>query len=222
HAVWRLRYDLAAGYPYPVIPVRSRPMIARPSWLLAFPAAVLLLATPPDAARSVRAAEPAPAAERDGSRDFDFCIGTWRTDVRVLSNRLSESAEWLEFAGTSVVRPIWGGRANLVELDVEGPGGRIVGLNLRLYDPRSGEWSLHYANARNGALTPPVTGRFVDGRGEFFGTETVDGREVLVRFVISPVSSTEWRYEQAFSADGGATWETNWIAIDTLVSRDPG
>ncbi|HLT91146.1 MAG TPA: hypothetical protein VKZ85_09400 [Woeseiaceae bacterium] len=197
-------------------------MIARPSWLLAFPAAVLLLATPPDAARSVRAAEPAPAAERDGSRDFDFCIGTWRTDVRVLSNRLSESAEWLEFAGTSVVRPIWGGRANLVELDVEGPGGRIVGLNLRLYDPRSGEWSLHYANARNGALTPPVTGRFVDGRGEFFGTETVDGREVLVRFVISPVSSTEWRYEQAFSADGGATWETNWIAIDTLVSRDPG
>src|SRR5690606_27728209 len=102
-----------------------------------------------------------PDTERDGQRDFDFSLGTWRTEVRVRPP-LSDS-EWSEYVGTSLVRPIWGGRANLVELDVSGPAGSIVGLSLRLYDPQTRRWSLHYANARTGELTPPVTGSFRNG-----------------------------------------------------------
>lgn len=158
----------------------------------------------------------APATERNGQRDFDFSFGTWRTEVRVRPP-LSGS-DWSEYVGTSVVLPIWGGRANLVELDVAGPAGRIVGLNLRLYDPRARRWSLHYANSRTGELTPPVSGSFTNGVGEFTSSETLEGREVLVKFVISQEAPGQWRYVQSYSGDGGESWEANWIAIDTFLS----
>lgn len=159
----------------------------------------------------------ASATERDGQRDFDFSLGTWRTEVRVRPP-LSGS-DWSEYVGTSVVRPIWDGRANLVELDVAGPGGRIVGLNLRLYDPQARRWSLHYASSRTGELTPPVTGSFTNGVGEFTSSEMLEGREVLVKFLISQEAPGQWRYVQSYSGDGGESWEANWIAIDTLLSR---
>jgi hypothetical protein len=159
----------------------------------------------------------APPAEGDGQRDFDFSFGTWRTEVRVRPP-LSD-AEWSEYVGTSVVRPIWDGRANLVELDVSGPAGSIVGLSLRLYDPQARRWSLHYANARTAELTPPVIGAFTNGVGEFTSTEELDGREVLVKFVITQEAPDRWRYVQLYSGDGGASWEPNWIAIDTLIDR---
>lgn len=158
--------------------------------------------------------EPA-AAPRDGQHDFDFEIGTWRTQVRRLARPLTGSTEWVEYEGTSVVREVWGGRANLVELVAEGPAGRIEGLNLRLYDPPTGQWSLYYASSRSGTMSPPVVGSFRDGRGEFFGEEVYDGRTIRVRFVISDITPTSCRFEQAFSADGGASWEVNWVAVDT-------
>lgn len=157
-------------------------------------------------------------AARDGQHDFDFEIGTWRTHLKRLKAPLSGSTEWLEYEGTSVVRKVWDGRANLVELDVTGPAGRIEGLSLRLYDPQARQWSLNFANSRVGTMTPPVVGEFRDGRGEFHGQETFNGRTILVRFVISQVSGDAWRFEQAFSADGGSTWEINWVAIDTRVT----
>ena len=116
-----------------------------------------------------------------------------------------------------MVRAVWNGRANLVELNVEGPAGRIEGLSLRLYNPESGRWSLHFSNSRDGVLAPPVTGRFANGRGEFHGPDTLNGRPILVRFVISDITPNSCRFEQAFSEDGGKTWEVNWIAVDTRV-----
>lgn len=156
-------------------------------------------------------------AARDGLRDFDWEIGTWDTHVRVLRNPLSGAApEWVEYRGTSVVRAILGGRANMVELAVEGPAGRIDGLSLRLYNPETRQWSLNYANMRTGALTAPVHGGFdASGRGTFHGQEMIGGRPVMVRFVIFDVTPDSARFEQAFSIDGGATWEANWIAADT-------
>jgi hypothetical protein len=159
---------------------------------------------------------PAPLAARDGQHDFDFEIGSWTTHLRYLPEPLTGSDRWVEYRGTSVVRPIMGGRANLVELAVEGPAGRIEGISLRLYNPRTRQWTLNFASMRNGLLTPPVTGGFDrNGRGEFYGVDTVDGRTVLVRFVISDITPDSARFEQAFSIDGGATWEPNWIAVDT-------
>jgi hypothetical protein len=157
----------------------------------------------------------------DGQRDFDFEIGTWRTELRRLERPLSGTSNWLEYEGTSVVREVSGGRANLVELDVTGSAGRIVGASLRLYNPTARQWSLHYANMRNGLLTRPVTGAFQEGRGEFHGEETLDGRAILVRFVIIPLSADSIRFEQSFSADGARTWELNWVAIDTRVKSVP-
>jgi hypothetical protein len=157
------------------------------------------------------------AKDRDGQHDFDFEIGTWTTRLRRLSRPLSGSSTWVAYEGTSTVRKVLDGRANLVELDVKGTDGRIEGLSLRLYNPQTRQWSIHYASSRDGVLTAPVTGRFTNGRGEFYGQDTLDGRVILVRFVVSDIKADSCRFEQAFSDDGGKTWEVNWIAVDTRV-----
>src|ERR671912_2411392 len=106
------------------------------------------------------------AASRNGQKDFDWEIGTWTTKVKVRRNPLSGAApEWAEYEGTSVVKPLLGGRANFVELSVAGSRGKIDGGSLRLYNPTAGQWSINYASATGGVLTAPVFGSF-DGRGQ--------------------------------------------------------
>ena len=152
---------------------------------------------------------------RDGSRDFDWEFGTWNTHVRILAEPLSGKDEWIEMTGTTVVHKLLDGKMNLAELKVSNEKGRIDGVSLRVYNPNTGEWSLHYANARTGTLDKPVVGGFTGKRGEFFAQDTYRGRSVFVRFIITPMDNGAWRFEQSFSADGGVTWETNWIATDT-------
>ena len=155
------------------------------------------------------------AQPRDGQHDFDFEFGTWKTHLKRLQRPLTGSTTWVEYTGTTVVRKVWDGRANLVELDVEGAAGRLQVLSLRLYNPKTGEWSLNPSVQGMGTMLTPSVGRFRDGRGEFFSNETLGGRPIVVRFVISEVTRDTARFEQAFSDDGGKTWETNWIAVDT-------
>ena len=155
--------------------------------------------------------------ERDGQHDFDFEIGTWKTHLRRLVHPLSGSTTWVEYEGTTVVRKVWNGRANLIELEADGPGGHFEGLNLRLYNPESHQWSLNFASSSGGTLSQPTIGEFKNGRGEFFDQETLSGRAILVRFVISDITPNSCHFEQAFSDDGGKTWEVNWIATDTRV-----
>jgi hypothetical protein len=157
------------------------------------------------------------SAAKDGQRDFDFAIGTWKTKVSRRLRPLTGSETWVEYEGTSVVRPVWGGAANLVELVMDGPAGHFEGMSLRLYNPESRQWSLNFASRGGGTMTAPTVGEFKNGRGEFYNQETLAGRSILVRFVISPVDANTYRYEQAFSGDGGKTWEVNWIATDTRV-----
>ena len=171
----------------------------------------------PAAAQATTAIEQAPEALQDGQHDFDFEIGSWRTHLKRLVDPLSGSNTWAEYEGTSVVNKVLDGRANLVELKVQGPAGRIEGVSLRLYDPGARRWSLNFANARSGALSPPSVGGFSNGRGEFYSNETLDGRPILVRFVISDITADSCHFEQAYSADGGKTWEVNWIADDTRL-----
>ena len=155
--------------------------------------------------------------QRDGQHDFDWEIGTWKTHLRRLQRPLSGSTNWVEYDGTTVVSKVLDGRANLVELKVNGPAGRIEGLSLRLYKPESRKWSLNFANIRDGELTIPSIGEFKDGRGEFYNKDTYNGRAILVRFVIIKITDDQYRFEQSFSADEGKTWELNWIAVDTRV-----
>lgn len=159
------------------------------------------------------------SGERDGQHDFDFEIGVWRTHIKRLVHPLSGSTTWVEYDGTTTVRPVWDGRANLVELEVNGPAGHIEGLSLRLYNPKSHQWSLNFSNSGNGTLSPPTIGAFNNGRGEFFDQEDLDGRSIFVRFVISDISPLSVHFEQSYSSDGGKSWELNWVATDTRVTH---
>jgi hypothetical protein len=153
------------------------------------------------------------ADSHDGQHDFDFEFGSWKVQLKRLLHPLAGSNSWVELDGTSIVRKVWDGRANLGELDVTNGDGHIEGLSLRLYNPQTHEWSIYWANSKDGDLgMPPMIGQFRNGRGEFFDQELFNGASIQARFIFSDVSPTSFRLEQAFSADGGKTWEPNWIA----------
>jgi hypothetical protein len=182
-----------------------------PRVLLALAIALTISQNPAGAQQKAQASAP---AAHDGRHDFDFEIGEWATHVKRLQHPLSGSTTWVEYDGSTSVRSVLGGRANLAELAVSGPAGRIEGAALRLYEPQARRWTLNYFNVADGQLTPALAGEFIGGRGEFYGRDTLQGRAIMVRFVISKVNDTTYRFEQAFSADGGQNWETNWIATD--------
>jgi hypothetical protein len=205
--------------PGPVSPV---PWLMRFHLLLC--GLVLALQPLPAVAQSpsgaARTSPPPTLERRDGQRDFDFEIGTWKTHLSRLLHPLTGSTSWVEYEGTTVVRKVWNGRANLVELEANGPAGHLQALSLRLYNPQSRQWSLNFSNSNAGTLSPPSIGGFKDGRGEFFAQESLNGRAILVRFVISVITPDSCRFEQSFSEDGGKTWEVNWIAIDIRVKGE--
>lgn len=153
-----------------------------------------------------------PDERRDGQHDFDFNIGTWKTQISRLQHPLTGSATWVKWKGTVVVRKVWDGRANLEEIMIDGPTGHIEGLTLRLYNPQSHQWTLSWSNSSDGTLEQPLTGEFKNGRGVFFQQTQFNGRTIMVRQTYSNITPDSHNFEQAFSDDGGATWEPNWIA----------
>jgi hypothetical protein len=158
------------------------------------------------------------AGAHDGQHDFDFEIGSWHTHISRLLHPLTGSTTWVEYDGTSEITKVWGGRANLVELEVSSPEAKIEGLSLRLYNPVARQWSLNFANSRVGTLSVPTVGEFRGGRGEFYDMEEFGGRMILVRNVFLDIMPNSYRFEQSFSGDGGKSWEVNWVANDTRVA----
>jgi hypothetical protein len=157
----------------------------------------------------------------DGQHDFDWQLGTWKIHMSRLQHPLTGSTTWTELDGSVVVRRVWDGRANLAEIVAEGPSGHLEFLSMRLYDPASHQWSLNFANTKGGTLGVPLIGEFKNGRGEFYDQEPFNGRTILVRFVFETRTADSTRDEQAFSADGGKTWEVNWINTQTRVKDGP-
>jgi hypothetical protein len=168
-------------------------------------------------AEASRPSGPRARTERDGRHDFDFEMGTWRVHNSRLLHPLTGDTTWSEFEGTAVARRVWGGRADLVELESDSPAGHSEGLILRLYDPQSHQWSVTFANSKNGTLSQPAIGEFTNGHGEFFNQDVLKGRIVLARSVVSDITSKSYRVEFALSDDGGKTWEVNWISVHTRV-----
>lgn len=155
------------------------------------------------------------AAPRDGQHDFDWMVGSWKAHLKRLVNPLTGSKTWVELAGTQRTWHILGGRACMDEFIVENPADKtkVEALTVRLYNPANQTWSIYWANAKNGAFSMPATvGKWEDGRGEFYDHEELNGRWILVRYVWSDVTPTAAHFEQAFSTDGGKTWEVNWIS----------
>jgi hypothetical protein len=148
---------------------------------------------------------------RDGQHDFDFDLGNWRTHSSRLLHPLTGSTTWAEMDGITCVNKIWGGRANLAEFMADGPAGHIELLSLRWYNPSAHQWNLDFATPNVGTLGIPNVGEFTNGRGDFYDQESFDGRSILVRFSIWRITDDTAQSEQAFSDDGGETWEINWI-----------
>jgi hypothetical protein len=143
--------------------------------------------------------------------DFDFWMGSWKVHNRRLRKRLVGSDEWEEFEATVVAHPILDGMGNEDEFRTDHDGG-FVGMSFRFFDPVKERWSIYWADTRrSGELDPPVFGTFSGDTGVFKGTDIFKGRPILVRFTWSGITTATPRWEQAFSDDGGATWETNWI-----------
>jgi hypothetical protein len=163
-------------------------------------------------------AQPSVSDKRDGQHDFDFLVGSWKFHLKRLKQRLAGSTEWVEFDGTTVCRKALDGRAEVEEMKVESANkqNHIQGLALRLYNPESHQWSIYWANAADGVLEQnPMVGQFSNGRGEFYNQQIYEGRAVYARFTWSGVTTASPHFEQAFSADGGKTWEANWITDQT-------
>jgi hypothetical protein len=149
--------------------------------------------------------------ENDGRNDFDFLIGTWKVHHRRLKERLKGSTEWEEFEGETVDRKILNGIGNQDENILHRKTGSVHAISLRLFNPESTEWSIYWSTNLTGTLDVPMIGGFKDGRGEFYSQEVFEGRHIYNRFIWSKITANSCQWEQAFSEDGGKTWETNWI-----------
>jgi hypothetical protein len=157
-----------------------------------------------------------PKAARATKHDFDFLFGSWKVHNRYLKDRLRHSVEWSEFEARSDVQPVLNGLGNMDRYSAMRAGESVEGVTLRLFNPATGEWSIHWADTvRPGILLPPMVGRFDGDAGQFFGDEMLDGRKVLCRFLWTRTNPSSPQWEQAFSDDGGKTWETNWIMTFT-------
>jgi hypothetical protein len=174
----------------------------------------------PSFAQTATAQPTAPPAtkEADGRHDFDWDIGTWKTHQKRLLHPLTGSTTWVEYQGTDVVRKIWDG-ANEGQIEADGPAGHLEIYTLRLYNPDARQWSISFTNSATGALSVPAIGVFKNGRGEFYDQETYNGKAILLRFSVFDITPDSCSFEQAFSADGGKTWEPNFLVTETRVKE---
>jgi hypothetical protein len=165
--------------------------------------------------RTLRKARRTPMKDGNlsGLHDFDFLIGRWQVHHRRLNERLANSHEWVEFEGTLSTRQLMDGWANMGDNLFKMPGGEVRGVSLRSYDPRTGQWAVWWLDGGNpsGNLDPPIKGKFEKGVGTFYADDTLRGKTIRVRVTWSHLTASSARREQAFSPDGGKTWETNWV-----------
>jgi hypothetical protein len=147
----------------------------------------------------------------DGRADFDFEIGRWQVTSRRLREQLKGSTDWEGFVGISVARKILGGLGLIDEITNERATGPTQGMTLRLFDPQTQQWSIYFADSVHGVLTNPLIGGFREERGAFYAYEPIGGQHIFSRYLWLDITAISYRWEQAFSADGGSTWETNWI-----------
>jgi hypothetical protein len=143
--------------------------------------------------------------------DFDFFFGSWNVHHRQLKARLAGSTDWLEFTGTTIAQPLLGGLGNIDDNILDKPEGAYRAVTLRAFDPKTQTWSIWWLDGRYpDKLDVPMRGAFEDGVGTFYADDTFDGKAIKVRFLWTHSSHEACRWEQAFSEDGGKTWETNW------------
>lgn len=143
--------------------------------------------------------------------DFDFEIGAWAVRHRRLRDRRVGSTDWESFTGTSETRHVLGGNGNIEDNVLNLPTGAVHAIAVRSYDPHSRTWAIWWLASNDPhRMDVPVVGAFENGIGTFLAQDTLRGQPVLLRFLWLETRTDTPRWEQAMSADGGETWETNW------------
>jgi hypothetical protein len=160
---------------------------------------------------------PTPAVH-DGQHDFDFNIGVWHTRIRRILDPFAGSSESVELNGTVTVRKVWDGKAELEEIEADGPKGHWEGLTLFLYNPSAHQWSQSFANSKVGTLSSNI-GEFKNGRVVLIGQDTVNDKMILVRAMWSDIKPDSHQYEESYSNDGGTTWVRSFIANLTRLKQ---
>lgn len=177
------------------------------------------------ASKTAQAAQPAASAHasvpRDGQHDFDFNVGVWHTHIQRIAEPFSSPSTSVELNGTVTVRKVWGGRAQLEEIEADGPHGHWEGLTLFLYNPQSHQWSQSFLDSKIATLGSPLIGEFKDGQGELFSSDTFHDKAILVHGEWSRITPDAHRYEESYSNDGGKTWVAAFIADLTRESQAP-
>jgi hypothetical protein len=186
--------------------------------LIVFGAAALLQPVRALAQQNSNTSVQSSPARPDGRHDFDPLIGKWKYHLKRRLNPLTGSNQWVEFEGTGECYKIWDG-SELETVELDGPTGHIQGLTLRVYNPTSHQWRLYWANSKVGILDPPQVGEFINGHGQFFAQDTINGQTILIKFDWTKLDSDAPHFEQSFSDDGGKTWEVNWITDQTRVKE---
>jgi hypothetical protein len=193
--------------------------MSHPIVILAGTAFLTFSAMTPGQAPSVPAKQPsgASAAARDGQRDFDPLLGTWKYHLKRRVNPLTGSNTWVDYEGTGICAKVWDGRGQLEQAEFHNDNDRVEGLVVRTYDPQTHQWRLNWANVKNGIFDPPQIGRFQNGRGEFFAQDTLNGKSIFVKFEWTRLNTDTPHFEQSYSDNGGKTWEVNWITDQTRL-----
>ena len=154
--------------------------------------------------------------ESNAPSDFDFIIGNWSVKHHKLRDRLTGCEKWDQFDGLSNTQKILGGFGNIEDNHLFLPEASVRAVALRSYNSETGQWSIWWLDGRfPGSLDVPVVGRFVDGVGVFIADDILNGWPIKVRFTWTVSVPDNPLWEQAFSADGGDTWETNWTMVFT-------
>lgn len=150
------------------------------------------------------------ASSGSSSRDFDFLMGTYNVLHKKLKARLIGSTDWEEFSGTHKMELVLNGMGNLEQHAMYPTEGKTEGMALRLFNPSTRLWSIHWANSASGTLDVPIVGSFEDKVGLFYAKDRHQDKPILVQFKWDVTNPEQPVWSQAFSVDKGETWEWNW------------
>ena len=176
---------------------------------LALLASIALSAT----AWPAQAQTQSPIALRDGAHDMDFNFGTWHTEISRYPDPIGKPDETVHLAGTVTVKPVWNGKAEMEEIEADGPNGHWEGGTLFLYDPQAHQWSQNFVDVSVGRFDgPPTIGEYRNGNIEYYSQEDFHGRATLIRGTWSDIKPDSHSYEEDYSSDGGRTWRPAFIA----------
>jgi hypothetical protein len=142
---------------------------------------------------------------------FDFLVGRWQVANRRLGAPLSGSDEWYETQATASATTLHNGAISVDEMWFPELG--FAGSSIRVHTPADDTWTVYWVNSLSGHLQPPVSGRWADDGSGFVATgpDEFEGRPIIASYRWHSITSNAATWEQAFSVDDGATWETNWV-----------